>query len=143
MLDVDAPGVGAQVMDGRVLLIGGWAVAPGGSITSIDVYLDNPGTGMPLGSASLGIPRPDVAASLGRPDAGRSGYNFDWMPRSVPQGEHTLTIVARSSTGQMATQTVPISACGCGLHGSITNPIVVDRGSYGWELDTGGPGVWI
>jgi hypothetical protein len=142
MLDVDAPGTGAQIMEGRMMLVGGWVVAPGDAVMSVDVYLDSP-QGMPLGTARLGIARPDVAAALGRPDANRSGYNFDWMPRNVAQGDHTLYIVARTASGQSATQAVPVNSCGCGLRGTFTNPVVTNIGSYGVELDTGGPGVWL
>ncbi len=142
MLDVDAPTAGVNVMDGQPLLIGGWAHMPGGAISSVDVYLDAEG-GNPVGTARLGIVRRDVAAVLGRPEALTSGYNVDWIPRNLSQGSHTLYVVARSTTGQTITQAVPISACGCGLRGSITNPVVVSVGPYGYELDTGGPGVWL
>ena len=142
MLDVDAPDAGINIANGQRVVVGGWAVAPSSGVSSVDVYLDGSG-GMPLGSARLGINRQDVAVRFSQPAWASSGYTFDWVPSNLSQGSHTLTIVARASSGQVATQSVEVSACGCGLQGSVTNPIVTGLGPLGWELDTGGPGVWM
>jgi len=148
-LDVDAPTAGATVTNGQSLLVGGWAAtsgAPGAGVVAVEVFLDGaPGSGVPLGRANLGLPRDDVARSTGHPEWGRSGYNLDWVPRDVSQGPHTLYVVARSASGDTATQTVQVMGCGCGsaLRGSFTNPIWRQVGPGIWEKDTGGPGVTI
>ncbi len=148
-LNVDAPSGAIVVTNGQRVLVGGWALAAGTSgtgITGVDVYLDGaPGTGAFLGSAVLGISRPDVASALGRPEARSSGYNFDWMPRNVSQGAHTLHVVARSSSGDSATQSVQVSGCGCGVNFQPTyaQPYVQRFGPNAWVIDTGGPSVRI
>jgi hypothetical protein len=111
---------------------------------AVDVFLDSPqGDGNQIGRARLGIERQDVASTFGRPEWRSSGYNFDWIPRNVSQGPHTIYIVARAATGQTTTEMVQITSCGCGFVGSVTNPGVMRLGTLGYELDTGGPGVFI
>jgi hypothetical protein len=144
MLDVDAPTIGASIANGQGFFVGGWAIASGASITSVEVYLDSSqGTGTPIGFARLGGARPDVASALGQPAAATSGYNFNWIPRSVSAGPHMITVLARASNGQSATQQVQVTSCGCsGFVGSVTNPGVQKIGLDGYELDTGGPGTF-
>ncbi len=146
-LDVDSPETGVSITNGQRVFVGGWAVAPDGpgvGIRSVDVFLDTPqGATAYLGSARLGIVRQDVASVLGNPQWVNSGYNFDWTPRSVPQGPHTLYIVAHSRSGQSITQTVPITSCGCGFVPTLTSPGVRGLGPMGFEVDYGGPGLWV
>jgi hypothetical protein len=148
-LDVDAPSAGATITNGQSLLVGGWAAAsgaPGAGVVSVDVFLDGaPGTGVPLGRAQLGMPRDDVARATGHADWARSGYNFNWVPRDVSQGAHTIYVVARAVSGDTTTETVQVTGCGCGtaLRGSFTNPIWRQVYPGVWEKDTGGPGVTI
>jgi len=143
MLDVDAPSAGANVANGQRIVVGGWAVAAVGGLSSVDIFMDGASSGLPLGSARLGINRQDVASRFSQPGWAGSGYTFDWVPQNLASGQHTLTIVARFTNGETASQIVPVNACGCGLQGSVTNPIVTSLGPLGWELDTGGPGVWM
>jgi hypothetical protein len=149
-LYIDSPAAGVSSANGQRLFVGGWAGAPGGTdsgIQSVDVFLDGApdAGGTLLGTATLGIARPDVATVTRNTNWGKSGFNFDWTPRLIPEGSHTLYIVAHSTSGATATQQVAISACGCGsnFQGSVTNPGVRRIGTIGWELDTGGPGVLI
>jgi hypothetical protein len=145
-LNIDSPAAGIDTANGQRVLIGGWAGATGSNtasgITSVEVYLDG---GSLLGAARLGIARPDVASVTGNPGWATSGFNFEWTPRFVPEGAHTLQIVAKAANGATATQEVQISACGCGSNfvGSYTAPSYRRIGTLGWELDTGGPGVLI
>jgi hypothetical protein len=146
-LNVDVPDAGVSVANGQRVFVGGWAVAPGASnsgISSVDLFLDSPqGTTNQIGSAKLGIDRPDVVTAFGHPEWRASGYNFDWVPRNLAAGPHTIYVVAHSTGGQAMTQAVQISGCGCGFVGSVTNPGVRKLGNDAWELDTGGPGVFI
>jgi hypothetical protein len=148
-LMIDSPNPGITVANGQRVFIGGWAGASGAAtsgVTSVEVFLDGgPGSGTSLGTARLGTSRPDVASVTRHPEWSNSGFNFDWTPRFVSEGQHTLYVVARSSGGDTATQTVQINGCGCGwnFQGTITNPAVRRIGTIGWELDTGGPGILI
>jgi hypothetical protein len=148
-LNIDSPTAGIPTANGQRVFVGGWAGVPGSQdsgIRSVDIYLDGgPSTGTLLGSATLGISRPDVASVTRNAGWEKSGFNFDWTPRFVTEGTHTLSIVAHAANGATATQEVPISACGCGssFQGSVTNPGVRRIGTIGWELDTGGPGILI
>jgi hypothetical protein len=148
-LTVDLPIAGVTVDNGRVYVVGGWAGVPGGrdsGIRSVEVYLDGgPGTGTLLGLARLGVARDDVARATSRPEWGRSGFNFDWVPRDVSAGPHTLHVVARAVTGGTTTQTVDVNGSGSGssARGSFTNPMYRQIAPGVWERDTGGPGVSI
>ncbi|HZT07610.1 MAG TPA: Ig-like domain-containing protein [Chloroflexota bacterium] len=146
-VDIDTPAAGITLVNGRAITIGGWAVAPGGpdsGIASVDVYLDGP-TGRHLGTATLGISRPDVASALGHPEWAKSGYNLDWIPREVSGGPHTVYVVASALAGDSASAALAVDSCGCGLtwEPSLTHPAFRSLGPLGWEVDTGGPGVWI
>ena len=78
------------------LVIEGWALARDG-MAGIDVELD----GTLLGHAHYGTARPDVGAAS--PDwvgGARSGYTFQRLPSwSLPDGQHTIQVIARSKTG--------------------------------------------
>src|SRR6266511_4052334 len=107
-LSLDSPNPGITVTNGQRVLVGGWAGAPGqrgSGISSVDVYLDGT-TDLNAwqGEARLGIARQDVATTTRHPEWSNSGFNFEWMPRNVSQGTHTLYVVARSASGESATQ---------------------------------------
>ncbi len=96
--ELDGPatrdGAAVDPVTGR-LVIEGWALARDG-MASIDVELD----GALLGQAHYGTARPDVGIAF--PDwagAARGGYIFHCPSRSLPDGEHTIQIIARSKTG--------------------------------------------
>ncbi len=101
-LSIEAPSSGATVSGN--MTISGWAVdltSPSGSgIDAVRLYWDAPSEegGVGLGVATIGLPRPDVDASLGL-----SGSNAGWeLPvdfSTLPAGWHTLYAYARSLCG--------------------------------------------
>jgi len=83
----------------------GWAADPEGPGTGVDavqIYLDGDSVrGTFLGAANYGEERLDVAAQLGQPRFGLSGYS---LQIEIPPGPHTLYVQARrrGSTGSGA-----------------------------------------
>ncbi len=149
-LSLDAPDPGISIENGQRVTVGGWAAEPGiqgGGIVGVEVYLDGvqQNSGTLLGRARLGITRQDVATIFGRPDWASAGFTFDWIPRTLTQGNHVLYVVARAANGDSNVATVAFTSCGCGVNWtpSITHPAVTSLGPLGYELDTGGPGVFI
>ena len=68
---IDEPAPRADLPRG-VVRVRGWVVASPAPVARVELSLE----GRPLGRASLGLPRPDVAAARGRPDAGLSGFEL-------------------------------------------------------------------
>jgi hypothetical protein len=132
------------------LFVGGWAAefgALGTGIEGIDVYLD----GLPeqggtfLGSATYGLPRPDVAEAYGNPEWMNSGFAFAWTPQNLAVGDHTITVLARSMTGMAQMQTVAAVNCLCEQSpwASPTTPEVIEnQPGIGQLEDTGGPNLY-
>jgi ADP-heptose:LPS heptosyltransferase/GT2 family glycosyltransferase len=97
--ELDSPvtrdGAVVHPISGR-LMIEGWALARDG-MAGIDVELD----GTLLGQAYYGMARPDVGVAFPEWDGGaRSGYTFHCPSRALPDGEHTIQVIARSRTGE-------------------------------------------
>jgi hypothetical protein len=91
---IDRPADGATTPQRFTIM--GWAVDPestGSGVDAVYVYLDGEaGQGYFLGAAEYGGERPDVAAQLGQPRFGLSGY---LLQVEVAPGEHTLYVYAR------------------------------------------------
>jgi hypothetical protein len=138
---------GSQPLGIQPVTVSGWAVAPiesGTGISAVDVFMD----GLPeqggtfIGTATYGLPRPDVASAFNRPDWTDSGYALTWTPRNLAAGNHTFTVVAYSTSGERAEQTVTAMNCLCAQpsSASITAPqtIAIEPGVGAIE-DVGGP----
>lgn len=112
LLNVDSPVEGAALSG--VVTIGGWAIDPaestGTGIAEVQVYLDGQPDqgGTPLGRASYGASRQDVALAQGAARYDASGFNFSLDTRGIAPGAHTLYIVARSLSGGQTVVAVPI-----------------------------------
>jgi len=80
------------------LLVSGWALFADGPLARVEVWLD----GVPLGRARLGLPRPDVAALHGGPDALASGFELRAGLELPADGERTaeLRVLATSVGGE-------------------------------------------
>ncbi len=103
MVAIDRPAAGENT--GQRFTIMGWAAdpeGPGSGVDAVQVYLDGEmGSGAFLGAANYGEERLDVAAQLGQPRFGLSGYSLEI---EIPPGPHTLYVQARrrSSNGSGA-----------------------------------------
>jgi hypothetical protein len=95
----------------QMLFVTGWAAMPdtaGTGISSVDVYLGGTPSqgGTLLGTATYGLPRPDVAEAFGNPEWTNSGFTFTWTPQNMSSSTQTLAIVAHSSMGDTVEQIV-------------------------------------
>jgi ADP-heptose:LPS heptosyltransferase/GT2 family glycosyltransferase len=97
--ELDSPvlanGSAVEPVTGR-LTIEGWLLSRSG-IASFEVFLDD----QRLGDAHCGLARQDVGAAFPEwPNALRSGYAFHCPPRSLRDGDHTVTLKLRANSGQ-------------------------------------------
>jgi Bacterial Ig domain len=94
MLDVPAP---LATLSGTVD-VAGWAFDDRG-ITKVDIYID----GTPVGQASYGSPRPDVANDYpNMTPALNSGFQFRLDTTTMSNGQHELQIHAVDAAGNQA-----------------------------------------
>jgi hypothetical protein len=78
------------------LRIEGWLLCRS-SIASFDVFLDD----RRLGEAHGGLAREDVGAAFPEwPNAQRSGFAFDFPSASLRDGDHTVALMVRASSGR-------------------------------------------
>jgi hypothetical protein len=84
------------------VLVTGWAAdvqdgAPVGQY--VQILID----GNVVGTATLGIARPDVEASYGKPAYLNSGWTFTYSAAGLSPGPHTVSAVAYDAENQSAT----------------------------------------
>jgi D-inositol-3-phosphate glycosyltransferase len=94
-LDYPTPGTR---FDGA-LVLSGWVAFDSGPTARVEAWLDE----VPLGRARLGLPRADVAAASGAPDAAVAGFELRAGREAHPalgSGEATLRVVATSVAGE-------------------------------------------
>ncbi len=96
--ELDSPlvanGAAVALVTGR-LTIDGWLLTRSG-IARFEVYLDD----QRLGDAHHGLARQDVGAAFPEwPNALHSGYAFHCPPRSLQNGDHTVTVRIVSNSG--------------------------------------------
>jgi hypothetical protein len=82
------------------LKVTGWVADPqdGAPLSNVKVYVD----GTSIGTPTLGISRPDVAAAYGSAYL-NSGYKLLYPASSLSLGEHVVTVVAVDSGGRSTT----------------------------------------
>lgn len=102
LMAVDVPKAGASLPQG--FRVAGWAVDLGASsgtgVNAVHVWASKScGGSVFLGSATLGLQRPDVAAALGDPDLEACGFVLD-VSASLAPGAYTITVYARSTVTQ-------------------------------------------
>jgi hypothetical protein len=120
-VNIDSPVSGQVLGAGTRVVIGGWAADPastsGTGIDMVNVYADGLADqgGTLLGPATVGKPRPDVAAAKGKPQWTNSGYDLSWNATTLANGPHTLYVYAHSATtGLWSYRTVDVSISGGG-----------------------------
>ncbi|UWZ84059.1 FG-GAP-like repeat-containing protein [Occallatibacter riparius] len=74
------------------VFVGGWAVDPQNCtpVGRVQILID----GMDVGNATLGQPRPDVAAAHNNPAHLNSGWTFTYPASGLSKGTHTVQAVA-------------------------------------------------
>jgi len=91
---VDLP-AGGLFFGGSSVEITGYAVDYEG-VARVDMYVD----GALVGTATLGIPRPAVAASFpGYPGVGTAGWSFELDPTPLSDGFHQLQVIVVDDDG--------------------------------------------
>jgi len=125
---IDQPTPGATIAAGASFTVSGWVVdttAEGWSgIDGVQIMLGN----TLLTNAAIGVSRPDVAAALGNPFFGSSGFS-GVVSTALPVGTQTLTVVAHTpNKGSWAKQVqVNVSGAAGGVvtAGAATTGIVL------------------
>jgi hypothetical protein len=101
--------VGALLSVGQLVHVSGWVVdstAQGWTgVDDVQLFAGTMDAGTSLGHASLGLSRPDVAASLNNPYWSTAGFGLVLDPAGLPPGPNTLTVYAHTpSKGWWYTQ---------------------------------------
>ncbi|HEX4005650.1 MAG TPA: hypothetical protein VHX60_05720 [Acidobacteriaceae bacterium] len=108
---VDATTLVTTVAQADNLLVSGYAVdsSAGAPVSRVSVLVD----GTPVGNATLGIARPDVAASWNNSADLNSGWTLTTAAASLAVGTHAVTAVAYDSGGsssQIGATTIKVAA---------------------------------
>jgi sugar lactone lactonase YvrE len=98
---VDNSTGGTTVFQADLLRVSGWVVdtTDGAPLSNVRVYID----GNLLGTPTLGVARPDVAAFFGNTAFTNSGYQFYYSAATFSAGTHAITVVATDSGGRAST----------------------------------------
>jgi uncharacterized repeat protein (TIGR01451 family) len=138
----DAQG-GATLAKGATLYVGGWAAdtALGAPVQTVTVFVD----GVSVGTATLGIARPDVAQVFTRSDYTNSGWSFQISTAAFALGQHSITAKA-GTTALVGTRTINLTAAGgqqigfVDMAGDAQGGATVAKGATlyvgGWAADT-------
>jgi hypothetical protein len=87
----------ATIAQGQTLFVRGWAAdtITGAPVQSVTIKID----GVSVGTATLGIARPDVANAYNRIDYANSGWSFQMSTSSLSVASHTVAAVAAGTSG--------------------------------------------
>src|SRR6202035_4872735 len=106
--------------------------------------------GSSVGTATLGMARPDVASAFGRSDFSNSGWSLQMSTSALNAGQHTVTATASGPSGAaplVGARTVNITAATQGreigfvdVAGDASGNRTVTKGNpiyvTGWAADT-------
>jgi sugar lactone lactonase YvrE len=95
---VDSTTFSSTVSPSDSLEVKGWVADPtdGAPLSNVKVYID----GAFVGTPTLGLPRPEVAAAHHNSAYASSGYELLYPASSLSAGAHTVTVVAVDSGGR-------------------------------------------
>jgi hypothetical protein len=97
---IDTPSNGSNVSLNGPLNVNGWFVdttaAGWAGVDDVQVFLGTMDSGTSLGHASIGVSRPDVAATWGNPYLSAAGWQATVDPGTLPNGEDTLFVYAHT-----------------------------------------------
>lgn len=100
-LAVDATTSSTTVSQQDELSVSGWIADPvdGSPLSHVTVAID----GRAVGTPTLGITRPDVAAYFHNNTYTKSGYHLSYHAGSLTPGSHTVTVTGKDSSGLSTT----------------------------------------
>ena len=88
--NIDGVNNEVTVLQGGTLGAQGWAAEPdlnpGSPVSRVELKID----GQTIGTATLGVSRPDVASNLNRPDYANSGWTYSGPLTGISPGSHLL-----------------------------------------------------
>src|ERR1041385_7568883 len=103
LVNLDVPVDGVTLTNGQNIEFKGWAVdttsANGPGVDSVEITIINELGFSQRIFANYGLPRPDVAQALGRPDWAQSGFFRVWPAEGLAEGSNTIQVWAQASTG--------------------------------------------
>ncbi|WML54780.1 Ig-like domain-containing protein [Neobacillus sp. PS3-12] len=134
---IDGPTNGSMIKD--QVVVRGWSL-DGSGVSKIEVLVD----GKSVGLAQLAIARPDVLKAFPDYQYGDSGYQYTLDTKSLPNGQHSLTVRETGNNGLttvIGNQTVNVQ--NLPVKGSLDTPVngnVIKReiNVQGWALDGSG-----
>jgi large repetitive protein len=102
---IDTPGPKDGAYQGLVQFAG-WALDDSSGIAKVSISVD----GVPYGTATYGVARPDVcAAHPGRPGCPAVGWTFLFNTGQLSNGSHTLGVTATTADGRNVTSSASFS----------------------------------
>ena len=98
---VDSVTYSSTVGQSDSVMVKGWVADPtdGSPMSNVTVYID----GNPVGTPTLGLARPDIAAAYNNSAYLKSGFRLLYPAASLSIGTHKLAVVAIDSYGQSLT----------------------------------------
>lgn len=129
---IDTPSSGLTVMPDSTVTVQGWVVdtaAGGGTgIDDVRVYLGLQDQGAPLlAQATIGQKRDDVAAALGNPDFGASGFTAAFPVNNLGVGSNMVTVSAHARDKGWRYQQLELRVAAAPDRGYADDPLVIVR----------------
>jgi hypothetical protein len=95
---IDAPSASSIPVSG-IMTTFGWALKTGTAVNTVNISVD----GIPVGTASVDLSRPDVCASFTSPNCPNVGWSYFFDTNSLMDGTHILGVSALAADGSVNT----------------------------------------
>ncbi|QAT41036.1 Ig-like domain-containing protein [Clostridium sp. JN-9] len=103
LMSIDEPAYGQSITSSAT--VRGWALNPSG-VKEVDILVD----GKNMGTAAIGLSRPDVAAAYpGYTNGSQSGYTYTLSTSGILGGTHKVTVKAMGNDGSFISKDMSIS----------------------------------
>jgi len=121
IVGIDTPNAGTIAVSG-IASVKGFAVKPGVAIHSVTIEVD----GIPVGTASVNVARPDVCSTYSSPQCPNVGFTYQFDTDALVDGAHVLGVVATAADGtsnsNAALFIVQNWSAGVAMSGNIDSP---------------------
>jgi uncharacterized protein (TIGR03437 family) len=95
---IDAPNASSLPISG-IAVTSGWALKTGVAVTSVNLTVD----GVPVGTTSVNLARPDVCALYSSPNCPNVGWTYFFDTNALLDGAHILGVTALAADGTVNT----------------------------------------